>query len=1163
MAVKGLDDSGSGYDSDLADSIMYAVAEGARVINMSWGGTGFSQTIHEAIAVAHLQGVILCAAAGNSGTDLADFHPASDNYVITVSASDPNDQACSFTNWGIKTAVSAPGGNGSGTTPPCAMYNCLSLRAGTTDQLSGDCGPGVGIVGDVYYRLAGTSMACPHVTGLAGLIRAAHASWTNEQVRQAIQMRADDIRTAGFDRYAGFGRVNAYSALTSAEPMTAFISSPNSGSEVSGLVTIQGTASGPSLSQWTLEYGSGYEPGSWVTIATGLSSVVRSTLATWDVTSVVAGLYTLRLTVSGNGGAQNAEYRMAITPKSTEGSGHFTELYDTAPFDLAYKSLQFVPDGSAGFYSLCVLPIAQLPTDPANGATLSLPDDGSELVTLGGGAQVSLYGIARSQFYVSSNGYITFDTNDTAYSESFSTHFNMKRISALFDDLVPGSSVSWKQLADRVVVTYLQVSEYGSTTQNTFQIEMFFDGRIVLSYLGISASDGLAGLSAGTGVPSGFTESDLSGYPACVVSGRALIVAKPNGGECYEPGTTAQVYWSSVGSSWTTDDTVSLMYSADSGSTWTPVAGANGLPYDSAPFNWPTTGLSNSVHYRVRVTFDGDNAVRDESNGDFTVGPDTVPPTILHTSLPDTAVATGPYEVFADITDNVGVQSATLYWNKNSGLVSSVSMVQTGGTERYHASIPGPSVVGDRYCYHIEAVDSSSSHNAARLPAVPSESFCFSIVDYADYFTQSFDSEAFDLQNMSVEFMPDGSENFYSACSHSITELPTDPTGGEPVVLGDDSYVEVQLINGAMVSLYGNARDRLYIGSNGYITLDAGDTDWGAALVDHFAFKRISAMFCDLYPSGSITYRQMADRFAVTYQNVREYGTTNTNTFQIELYYDGRITISYLATGTSLCLAGLSQGQGMPGDYLESDLSSYACGARVTVGSPDGGEFYEPGNTIQIRWTAVGDGWQVGDTVTIEASSDGGSTWAQIPGAVGLPYDSNVFDWGTSGWAPSGHYRVRVISDTDPGVNDASDGDFAISADSTPPVIAHTPISDTANTDGPYNIVAQITDNLGVSSAILYWSKNEGAFSPIAMTPYGSGGEYSAGIPGPSVGCTDRYCYYLVATDTSVAANSLQEPGCGRILLQHQGPEHRYLRRKHDLRTPARRHGQRHFRPAQ
>jgi hypothetical protein len=191
---------------------------------------------------------------------------------------------------------------------------------------------------------------------------------------------------------------------------------------------------------------------------------------------------------------------------------YFTELFPTN--DLDNLTLTFTADGSNDFYDGCALPITELPVDPAGGTTLTLSDDGNALVTLTG-ETVSLYGTSYSSFYVGANGYITFTASDSDYSESLADHFDLPRISALFDDLNPsaGGTVSWKQLADRAVVTWDGVPEYSTTNSNTFQVELRFDGTIVVSYLDLAASDGLAGLSDGGGIPLDFYETDLSAMP--------------------------------------------------------------------------------------------------------------------------------------------------------------------------------------------------------------------------------------------------------------------------------------------------------------------------------------------------------------------------------------------------------------------------------------------------------------------------------------------------------------------------------------------------------------------------------------------------------------------------------------------------------------------------
>ena len=194
----------------------------------------------------------------------------------------------------------------------------------------------------------------------------------------------------------------------------------------------------------------------------------------------------------------------------------FTELF-TSDNDTDFLRLEFAPNGSVDGYAGCATTIASFPTDPTGGTTLSLTDDSSAQVDLTGGATVSLYGVTYSSFHVGSNGFITFTAGDSDTSESLADHFDLPRISALFDDLNPASAgtVSWKQLSDRVAVTWAGVTEYGTTNSNSFQIELFFNGPITINFLEIDAVDGLAGLSAGNGLSPDFFETDLSGMFSC------------------------------------------------------------------------------------------------------------------------------------------------------------------------------------------------------------------------------------------------------------------------------------------------------------------------------------------------------------------------------------------------------------------------------------------------------------------------------------------------------------------------------------------------------------------------------------------------------------------------------------------------------------------------
>lgn len=209
-------------------------------------------------------------------------------------------------------------------------------------------------------------------------------------------------------------------------------------------------------------------------------------------------------TIDTNGGAC---YSFA-TPEIPD---FFTELF-ISDFDLDNQAILFAPNGSIDQYAACRFATVALPTDPTGGTQIFLGDTGSFQVNLTGGNDVLLYGVNYGSFYVNANGNITFTAADTDSTESFDDHFDTPRVSVLFDDLDPaeGGTISWKELSDRAVVTWQNVPEDGGNNMNTFQIELYYDGRIQLAWLNIAATDGLVGLSPGGGVPVDFFETDLT-----------------------------------------------------------------------------------------------------------------------------------------------------------------------------------------------------------------------------------------------------------------------------------------------------------------------------------------------------------------------------------------------------------------------------------------------------------------------------------------------------------------------------------------------------------------------------------------------------------------------------------------------------------------------------
>jgi len=194
MACKFLSGGGWGYTSGAVQCVDWAVANGANVLSNSWGGGGFSQALHDAIANAQDQGVLFVAAAGNSGsnTDQSPAYPASydlDN-VVSVAAMDRHGNLASWSNYGAESVdIAAPG------------VEIYSSTAGSDSS---------------YANYSGTSMACPHVAGVSALLLAQHQGTTIAELRQRLLSTVTQMgNLAG--KVASGGRVDAYQALVGGE----------------------------------------------------------------------------------------------------------------------------------------------------------------------------------------------------------------------------------------------------------------------------------------------------------------------------------------------------------------------------------------------------------------------------------------------------------------------------------------------------------------------------------------------------------------------------------------------------------------------------------------------------------------------------------------------------------------------------------------------------------------------------------------------------------------------------------------------------------------------------------------------------------------------------------------------------------------------------------
>ncbi len=287
MPVKALDKNGNGHCTDLGRAVTYMADRGARVNNNSWGGIGCPE-IRNAVQYAYALGVVVVVSAGNSARNVMAEAPANRSEAVTVAAFDPNDQPTAFTNFGSKIDVAAPGGG------PGNDESILSLQASGTSCI---------IVSPGYCRAAGTSMAAPHVAGVAALIRSRRLTWNVEQVRQGLRMSADDVGAAGWDTDSGFGRVNALRAVTLPDPPTATITNITHEQPVNGITSVTGQVgpSGMSLARWTLSYRPATQT-AW-TVIQQVSAPPPGTINTqWDVRSLAIGQYVLLLEVQNSAG---------------------------------------------------------------------------------------------------------------------------------------------------------------------------------------------------------------------------------------------------------------------------------------------------------------------------------------------------------------------------------------------------------------------------------------------------------------------------------------------------------------------------------------------------------------------------------------------------------------------------------------------------------------------------------------------------------------------------------------------------------------------------------------------------------------------------------------------------------------------------------------------
>jgi hypothetical protein len=192
LPVKVLDETGAGNTYNVAQGIIWAADHGAKVINMSLGNYADANFLHDAIRYAYDKDIVLIAASGNDNTEDPGY-PAAYPEVFAVAAADSSKKKATFSNFGDYIDVTAPGVNIASTYPH-----------------------------NQYAALSGTSMASPHVTALAALIRSTNPKLINTEVMEIMRSTAEDLGARGKDKYYGYGQIDVNRALekTLGKPVT-------------------------------------------------------------------------------------------------------------------------------------------------------------------------------------------------------------------------------------------------------------------------------------------------------------------------------------------------------------------------------------------------------------------------------------------------------------------------------------------------------------------------------------------------------------------------------------------------------------------------------------------------------------------------------------------------------------------------------------------------------------------------------------------------------------------------------------------------------------------------------------------------------------------------------------------------------------------------------
>ncbi len=278
MNLRAFDPDGYGEEDDVAAAILYAIANGVKVINMSFGDVSYSYVLRDVIRYAYSQNVVMIASSGNDGITSLHY-PSSYDEVISVGNSTIDDYVSSSSNYGSTLDLVAPGSD------------IITTARNNT-----------------YASFNGTSAAAPFVSAAAGLILS-QKSFSNEEIKQILKSTCDDINSTGWDLKSGAGRLNVFKAVKTLAPSIVKFDYPQQDyATASDSINISATVLSPFFDNFEIFFGVGLNPDSWKTLlSTQKNQIYNQKVGSIDLHSEKDTVFTLRIVLHQTNGLTKEE----------------------------------------------------------------------------------------------------------------------------------------------------------------------------------------------------------------------------------------------------------------------------------------------------------------------------------------------------------------------------------------------------------------------------------------------------------------------------------------------------------------------------------------------------------------------------------------------------------------------------------------------------------------------------------------------------------------------------------------------------------------------------------------------------------------------------------------------------------------------------------------